>query len=331
MGNEKENKILLLNKMILIREFENKIVSLVDEGKIRGPVHTSVGQEAAIVGACAALQSDDYVMGNHRSHGYMLAKGARLEGLMDEIFGKETGVNHGRGGSMHLADAKVGSLGATGIVGSGIPIGCGAALSAKIIKNNRVSMVFFGDGAANEGTVHESMNLASIWNLPVIFLLENNGCAVTVTSDRSSNVENLYIRAAGYGMYGNQVDGQDVEAVFDEVSAAVERARNNQCPSLIEVKTYRFREHGEGRAYSNLAVKGYRDRKYHEFMVFERDPICLYAQKLIKNGVMKECDVDDMVTDVIRRIEDSVSHAQEAMEPEGNNYKKYIYYNNGDE
>lgn len=323
---EKKDKINFLSKMILIREFELQIVELVKEGKIKGPIHTAVGQEATIVGACLALEKCDYVMGNHRSHGYMLARGANLNALMDEIFGKETGVNHGRGGSMHLADASSGSLGATGIVGSGIPIVCGAALTSKIKKNGRVSMVFFGDGASNEGTAHESMNLAATWNLPVIFLLENNGCAVTVTSDRSSNIEDLFHRAAGYGMQGSKVDGQNVEAVYEEVYKMVERARTEEKPALVEAKTYRFREHGEGRAYNGLMDRGYRDMKHHNCMVKEEDPIQLYGDQLIEEGVITKQEINDITKHIQQDILDSVIHAQKAIEPNKLDYKNNIFW-----
>lgn len=325
-----EQKKHFLKSMILIREFEKKIVSLVAEGRIKGPVHTAIGQEATIVGACSALEKTDYFMGNHRSHGYMLAKGGNLQGMMDEIFGKETGVNHGRGGSMHLADAGVGSIGATGIVGSGIPVACGAALSSKIKKEKKVSMVFFGDGASNEGTAHESMNLASVWNLPVIFLLENNGCAVTVTSDKASNVKDLYLRGNGYGIYANKVDGQDVEAVFLEVHAAVERARIENEPALIEAKTYRFQEHGEGRAYNNLMVRGYRDKKYHEYMIEKRDPIKLYVERLKKENVITDEEVSEITSDIIRQLDETIANAEMAEMPNETDYNKYIFYSEGD-
>ena len=331
MSISEEQKRNFLKNMILIREFEKKIVSLVEEGRIRGPVHTAIGQEATIVGACSALEKTDYLMGNHRSHGYMLAKGGNLQKMMDEIFGKESGVNHGRGGSMHLADAAAGSIGATGIVGSGIPVACGAALSSKIKKENKVSMVFFGDGASNEGTAHESMNLASVWNLPVIFLLENNGCAVTVPAEKSSNVKDLYVRGAGYGIYANKVDGQDVEAVFSEVQSAVERARTKSLPALIEAKTYRFREHGEGRAYNNLMERGYRDKEYHDYMVASRDPIKLYIDRLKVENVITDDEIDEIITNAVKQIDEAVKKAEEAQLPAETDYNKYIFDSEGEQ
>jgi acetoin:2,6-dichlorophenolindophenol oxidoreductase subunit alpha len=211
--------------MFSIRHFEDTAVELHKNGEIRGALHTSHGQEGEIVGACMALRTDDYMVGNHRSHGHPIGKGAELRGLMAELLGRSTGVCSGKGGSMHLADFSVGSLGETSIVGSGIPVASGAALGAKMQGLDRVSLCFFGDGASQEGTFHEGINFAAIWTLPAIFLCENNGYAVTTPITSSARVANIADRAIGYGIPGVVVDGQDVLAVHDAMATAVQRAR----------------------------------------------------------------------------------------------------------
>jgi len=196
-GLLREQKLEMLRRMLRSRFFEEKVIELFEAGMFPGAAHLSVGQEAGAVGACFALEPGDYMAGTHRSHGHPIANNADIKYLMAEILGKATGVNRGKGGSMHLADKSVGSLGESSILGSGLPIACGAALASKIRKDGRVALVFYGDGSANEGAVHESMNIASAWKLPVIFALENNGVAVTTLAKDSSAVEDLYLRAAG--------------------------------------------------------------------------------------------------------------------------------------
>lgn len=313
---DKNKKIDMLKKMLMIRCFELKIVELVDSYEIYGPVHTCIGQEAEIVGTCSALKLDDYIIGNHRSHGYMIAKGADIKKLMAEVFGKSTGTNKGKGGSMHLSDKNVNSICATGIVGSGIPIACGSALTSKIKNDGKVSVVFFGDGAANEGTAHESMNLAAIWDLPVIFMLENNGVAVTMIAERSSKVQDLSIRANGYGILGEKVDGQDVEKVYNRVLKATEYCRNGNGPVLIEAKTYRFNEHGEGNAYRELWKKNYRNMKENMVWKKEKDPIGLYKSKLIKEHIIEENEFNILEMEIKKIIEEAVKYAKNSPEPE---------------
>lgn len=322
---KKEIKIQMLKKMVEIRLFETKIVELVDLYEIVGPVHTCIGQEAEIVGTCMGLSDNDYIMGNHRSHGYMIAKGSNMKNLMAEIFGKITGVNRGKGGSMHLSDKKIGSLGATGIVGSGIPIVCGSALTSKIKNDGRVSVVFFGDGAANEGVAHEAMNLASIWKLPVIFLLENNGVAVTMTKERSSNIKDLYIRAESYGMYGTKVDGQNPEEVYNTVLNAIECAKNGKGPTLIEAKTYRFREHAEGNAYRNMWQKEYRSLKENKMWLEHQDPITMYKNKLIKEGIISDTQFNEMEKEITIQVIESVEYAQNSSFPNFDELYKHVF------
>ena len=258
-------------RMLRIRLFDERASKMVKRGEIPGTVHTSIGQEAQVVGSCMALAEGDYMSGNHRSHGHPIGKGAALGPLMAELVGKAAGVCGGKGGSMHLADFKVGSLGESGIVGSSIPIATGAALSSKVLKNGRVALAFFGDGASNQGCLYEAMNLSSVWKLPMIFLCENNHYALstpshTVTAGRISD------RAAGFGMPGVRVeDGQDVLAVYDAVKIATDRARAGQGPSLVEVMTYRFNEHSEGLKLGT----DYRNAAEKEAWL-NRDPIKLF-------------------------------------------------------
>ncbi|MFD2349624.1 thiamine pyrophosphate-dependent dehydrogenase E1 component subunit alpha [Nonomuraea ferruginea] len=258
--------------MLRIRLFEEATIELFHAGELPAMVHLSIGQEAAIAGACLATTADDYMTGNHRSHGHPIAKGARLDRLMAELLGKAGGVCKGKGGSMHLADFSVGSLGESGIVGSAIPVAVGAGLAADVLGNGLVALCFFGDGAANEGVLHESMNLAAVWKLPVVFFCENNGWAVSVRAGELTSVEDISVRATGYGMPGVTVDGQDPVATYEAVSAAVARARRGEGPSLVEAKTYRFHEH----AYGLRVKNSYRDQSEVDVWRQERDPIDLF-------------------------------------------------------
>src|SRR5882672_8021272 len=218
-------------RMLRIRKFEEEGVRLFLAGVIPGAYHASIGQEAAIVGACMALRKDDAMTGTHRSHGHPIGKGADLKALMAELMGKETGICKGRGGSMHLADKSVGIISESAIVGGGIPLATGVGLSAKVRKSDQVCLCFFGDGAVNQGTFHESLNMASLWKLPVIYLCENNGYAIT-TSVQISHAQTVVAkRAEGYAMPGITVDGQDVCAVYEVTSAAVARARRGDGPT----------------------------------------------------------------------------------------------------
>jgi pyruvate dehydrogenase E1 component alpha subunit len=293
---------------------------MVKRGEIPGTVHTSIGQEAQVVGACMALTDGDYMTGNHRSHGHPIGKGAALGPLMAELVGKAWGVCGGKGGSMHLADFKVGSLGESGIVGSSIPIATGAALSSKVLGNGRVSLAFFGDGAANQGCLYEAMNLASVWKLPVVFLCENNQYALstpawTVTAGVVAN------RAHGFDMPGIRVeDGQSVLTVHDAVSTAVNRARAGQGPSLVEVMTYRFNEHSEG---LRLAVD-YRNAE-EKASWLQRDPIKLFRNYLLEQSVADVTTLDALEAEVLAEVEDSVRFANESPYPEAHVAFKDIY------
>ena len=265
----------MYRRMARIRQFEATTKELMLKGELYGAFHTSTGQEASIVGACMALRTDDYMVGTHRSHGHPIGKGAALDRLLAELMGKETGVNQGKGGSMHLSDFSVGSLGETSIVGSGLPVATGAALGSKLQGLDRVALCFFGDGASNQGTFHESLNLAAIWTLPAVYVCENNGYGELTAVQNTMSVEHVSERAAGYGIPGITVDGQDVLAVHGAVSEAVARARRGEGPSLVETMTYRFDNHAIG-----MRIENYRDEAEVEHWRTHRDPLVLFREAL---------------------------------------------------
>lgn len=269
-------------RMLRIRKFEEEGTRLFMAGKIPGAFHSSIGQEAAIVGACLALRDSDAMTGTHRSHGHPIGKGADLKALMAELMGKATGISKGRGGSMHLADTSVGIIGESAIVGGGIPLATGCALAARVRRSDQVTLCFFGDGAVNQGTFHESLNMGSLWKLPVVYFCENNGYAITTSLARSHAQPNIAKRADAYGMPGVVVDGQDVNAVYEVAAAAVTRARRGDGPTLIEAKTYRFDEHNV-----NLNVgskKTYRSVDEVNHHKANRDPLMLFRATLLASG-----------------------------------------------
>lgn len=301
----------LQRRMLRIRYFEEAVGKAAKRGQIPGSVHLSIGQEAEVVGACAPLREADYMTGNHRSHGHPIGKGAALRPLMAEIFGKATGVCRGKGGSMHLADFSVGSLGESGVVASAVPIATGAAFSARVRGTDQVALCFFGDGGANQGILHESMNLAGIWSLPVIYLCENNQLAVTTRSRDAIAGGDLAARAAGYGMPGVAVeDGQDVLAVRDAVTAAVARARAGEGPSLVEVRTYRFRDHSEGLRHAGTGADAERDTW------LSRDPIALFRDRLQTEFGIGEDRLDALEREVREEVDDAVAYARSSPDPD---------------
>ncbi|MEO8135625.1 MAG: thiamine pyrophosphate-dependent dehydrogenase E1 component subunit alpha [Betaproteobacteria bacterium] len=231
--------------MHLIRKFEEAAEASYMRGLIHGTMHLSIGQEASAVGSILALHPQDYILSTHRGHGHCIAKGADPARMFAEFFGKENGYCRGRGGSMHIADVEGGNLGANGIVAGGLPIAVGVGISIKAQKQDRVCMVFFGDGATNEGAFHEALNMASIWNLPIVFLCENNKYAMSMDIAQSMAVKDVSDRASAYAMPGVTVDGNDLPAVVEAARAAVDRARTGGGPTLLECKTYRIRGHSK--------------------------------------------------------------------------------------
>jgi len=298
-------------RMLKIRGFEQAVTRLVTEGEVPGAVHTSIGQEAAIVGACMALNIDDYISGTHRSHGHPIGKGAALKPLMAEILGKATGVCRGRGGSMHFTDTSVGSIGESAIVGGGIPIATGAALTAQVKGAGQVALTFFGDGASNEGVLAECLNMAAIWKLPVIFFCENNGYAAVTPAADSHGQPDVAKRGEGYGVPGVIVDGQEFAAVYAATSAAVARARRGDGPTLIEAKTYRFDEHCVG-----LFIKGgYRSADEVNRFKTQRDPVTLFRERLLAEG-MAESALVEIETQALKLVEEAVAFAKESPFPD---------------
>lgn len=306
-----DDLVEMQRRMLRVRYFDEAVRVFAKRGQLPGNVHLSIGQEAEVVGACYALRDDDWMTGNHRSHGHPIGKGAPLGPLMAEIFGKATGVCKGKGGSMHLADFQVGSLGESGVVGSAIPIATGAAFSSRVRGSDQVALCFFGDGAANQGGLHESMNLAAIWKLPAIYLCENNQYAVTTPARQSSSVERIAQRGVAYGMPGVTVeDGQDVLAVYDAVATAVARARAGEGPSLVEVLTYRYSEHSEGLRHAGLY------RPSDEVADWTaRDPIVRFRAVLAEQHGITDEVLDGLDAEVREEVDAAVAFAQESPLP----------------
>ena len=303
----------MLRRMLRIRHFEEAVLGMVERAEIVGAAHSYIGEEAVAVGACLALRDDDWMTGNHRSHGHPIAKGGDVNKAMAELLGKSTGFCKGKGGSMHLADFSVGILGESGILGSSIPTAVGAALGSKLQGNDRVAVPFFGDGASNEGAFHESMNLAAVWNLPVVFLCENNQYAVTSSFKEMVASDNISDRSAAYNMPGVLVDGQDVIAMYEAVSEAVARARAGQGPSLIEGRTYRYYDHSLG--LGRIVRVPYReDDEVEQWR--QRDPIAIHKQRLLEQGVATQEEIDAMEAEVQQQIEDAVAFARESPYPD---------------
>jgi len=297
-------------RMTRIRLFEEEVANLLRQGEMFGGAHTCIGQEAAVVGALLAVTDDDYMTGTHRSHGHPIGKGAAVGPLVAELMGRATGVCGGKGGSMHLADFSVGSLGESGIVASGMPIAVGAGLSARMRKSGQVCVCFFGDGASNEGAFHESLNLAAVWKLPVIFLCENNGYGITTPASQVMAIDDVACRAAGYGMPGEIVDGQDVFAVYEATSRAVARARAGEGPTLVEAKTYRFVEHSLG-----LSLK-YRDEDEVERWRTERDPIALFRARVEGSNDLSAAELDAIAAAERAALDAATRAAREAPFPD---------------
>jgi pyruvate dehydrogenase E1 component alpha subunit len=272
-------------------------------------MHLSIGQEAVAVGVCEALRPDDFILSTHRGHGHCLAKGADVRRMMAEFLGKETGYCRGRGGSMHIADVDGGNLGANGIVAGGLPIATGVGLSIQARRTGQVCVAFFGDGAANEGAFHESLNLASIWNLPVVFVCENNQYAMSMPVHRSMRVERVADRACAYGIPGRTVDGMDVLAVFEAAQEAVDRARRGDGPTLLECVTYRYRGH------SKSDRQRYRTREEVERWRAQ-DPIDRFRRRLEEQGVLQPGEFEKLKAAAREQVEEAVRFAEESPEPD---------------
>jgi pyruvate dehydrogenase E1 component alpha subunit len=304
----KEKLIEMYRVMVRIRSFEERVIKEFAAGHIPGAAHLYAGEEAVATGACANLRPEDYITSTHRGHGHLIAKGGKTDRMMAELYGKKTGYNKGKGGSMHLADMTIGILGANAIVGAGIPIAAGAALSAKMRGTDQVVIGFMGDGATNTSRFHEGLNLAACWDLPVVYIIENNMYAESTPLSAACKLVNLSERAKAYGMPGKTVDGNDVLAVYEAVGEAVARARKGQGPSLIECKTYRYRGHFEGDPQT------YKTKKEVEEWV-KKDPIPRFRKKLIEMGVLTEADAAKIAQEMNDEIEKAVKFAEESPYP----------------
>jgi pyruvate dehydrogenase E1 component alpha subunit len=300
----------LLHQMALIRRFEEKAAEMYALGKIGGFLHLYIGQEAVAVGATSMLRPDDYAVSSYREHGHCLAKGSDPRRMMAELFGRRDGLCKGKGGSMHLFDQSVNFLGGHAIVGAHLPLAAGAGFAIKYRGGDQVVVCYFGDGAVPEGEFHEAMNLAALWKLPVIYLCENNRYAMGTAIDRALAQTEIWRYAETYGMPGEAVDGMDILAVRECVARAVERARRDKSPSLIEARTYRFRGH----SMRDPAGAVYRTREEVE-REKQRDPIVLFSERCLREGVLVDADIKAIEKDVNDLIDDAVAFAEASPEP----------------
>ncbi|MBG5752702.1 thiamine pyrophosphate-dependent enzyme [Pseudomonas aeruginosa] len=305
--------------MRTIRAFEERLHVEFATGEIPGFVHLYAGEEASAAGVMAHLRDDDCIASTHRGHGHCIAKGVDVHGMMAEIYGKKTGVCQGKGGSMHIADLEKGMLGANGIVGAGAPLAAGAALAARLKGSDAVAVAFFGDGGSNEGAVFEAMNLAAVWNLPCLFVAENNGYAEATAANWSVACDHIADRAAGFGMPGVTVDGFDFFAVHEAAGAAIERARAGEGPSLIEVKLTRYYGHFEGDAQT------YRDPGEVKHYRETRDCLKQFRERTSHAGLLSTGDLDAIDAEVQAHIEDAVQRAKNDPKPEPADLLRDVY------
>ncbi len=304
----------IYTRVLRIRRFEEEVGRLFRQGQLPGFVHLYIGEEAVAAGVCAALTDEDTIISTHRGHGHVIAKGGDIKRMMAELFGKATGYCKGKGGSMHIADFKIGMLGAIGIVGGGIPIAVGAGLSAWYSGSDRVSVCFFGDGAANEGSFHESLNLASTLALPVIFVCENNQYGEFTPATNAMNINDIADRAIGYGIPGLVADGVDAFEMYRVTRAAVERARRGGGPTLIEAKTHRRGSHAEGEE-AFLAGQTYRDEA-ETAAAQAKDPLRLLHSYVSENGILPAEQLEALDSDITQFVADAAEAARNSPDPE---------------
>ena len=315
----REQLLGLLRKMYLIRFFEQTAGRFYQKGLVKGGIHPYIGQEAIAVGVCACLRPDDLISSNHRGHGHHIAKGADLNRLMAEVLGKASGYCAGRGGSMHVAAFEVGSLGAYPILASGVPIAVGAALTFHVQQCDRVAVTFFGDGAMAQGTLHESINLAVVWKLPVIFVCEDNQYAVSTHISQTIAFHDFPHLADSYGMDGEDVDGQDLLAVIATTRRAIDRARSHQGPSLIHAQTYRFEGHYFGEPQE------YRSREEVQQARQNLDPITRFSNQLTANGWLTASEAQSIQQSARDSVGTAERFAQSSPEPDPEEVGKYVY------
>jgi TPP-dependent pyruvate/acetoin dehydrogenase alpha subunit len=318
--NSREELLRLYRVMLTIRRFEERVVIDYHSGAIPGIVHSYIGQEAVATGVCTNLRRDDRIISNHRGHGHCIAKGADLNRMMAEMYGRKTGYCKGKGGSMHIADFNIGMLGANGIVAGGLPIAGGAALAAQLECGDKVVVLFFGDGATNEGEFHEVLNLASIWKLPLIFACENNGYGVNTPVKYATGLEHVSERATGgYGIPGVVVDGNDVVAVYEATKKAIAGVRAGEGPVFLEFMTYRWRGHFEAPGMPDL-------RPVEELEAWKKKcPVLRFERALLEEGIITKQTLEEIDTEIMQQIEDAVSYALESPLPAPEDALEDIY------
>ena len=307
----------MYENMVRIRKFEVKLTDCFTKGMLAGNIHTSVGQEASAVGACKALEKRDFITATHRGHGQCIAKGAKTDIMMAELFGRSTGYCRGKGGSMHVADVSLGILGANGIVGAGIPIATGSGLTSKIRNTDEVTMAFFGDSASNQGTFHESINMAAAWKLPVVYLCENNQYGVSVNIHTVTNTDTIAVRGKAYDIPGVTVDGNNPLEVYEAVKQAVEYARGGNGPSIVECMTYRMRGHYEG------DPAAYRSKEVTEEWR-KKDPIDIFRAYLL-NEEIDEKEIIAIEEAMDKEIEAAYQFAQGSPFPDASEVTSDVY------
>jgi len=314
-----KNKLLdMYTRMVQIRTFEDAAGKNFADGLVPGFVHLYAGEEAVAVGVCSHLTDDDFITSTHRGHGHCIAKGVDIPGMVAELMGKSTGICNGKGGSMHIADVNKGMLGANGIVGGGLPLACGAGLTAKWQRKGAVAVCFFGDGASNQGTFHESLNLAAIWKLPVVFVCENNGYAEATPVSYHCSVGDIANRSASYDIPGIVVDGLDLFSVYEAAGAAIDRARAGDGPTLLEAKTYRYYGHFQGDMVT------YRlEQEVAEYR--ERDPIKMVRSYLLDHGIAKAEELDAIDQQVASDLATAWDDAKAAAWPDPEETLQNVY------
>ncbi|HBC96653.1 MAG TPA: pyruvate dehydrogenase (acetyl-transferring) E1 component subunit alpha [Clostridium sp.] len=308
----------IYDKMLKIRAFENMAKDNFAEGKIPGFVHLYIGEEAISSAVCENLTDADYITSTHRGHGHIIAKGGELKYMAAELFGKATGYCKGKGGSMHIADATKGILGANGIVGAGQDIALGAGMSAQYRGTDQVCVCFFGDDSTNQGTFHESLNMASVWKLPIVYVCENNGYGISTSQKRHQNIKDISVRAKAYNIPGITVDGNDAVAVYAASRKAIERARRGEGPTLIECKTYRQRGHFEGDSAP------YKPKSQQEAWL-KKDPIPRFEKYIQEKGVLSDREIQQMKKSVDAQIKEAVDFAMNSPEPELDSVFEDVY------
>jgi len=309
--------------MRTIRAFEEKLNELVTAGKLGGFMHLYTGEEAVAMGVCMNLEESDFVASTHRGHGHCIAKGVDVGGMMAELFGRATGLCGGKGGSMHIADMDKGMLGANGIVGAGIPLATGAALTAKLKRTGGVAVAFFGDGATNQGQFHESLNMAANWQLPALYVIENNGFGEFTPTEFVVPVKDIATRATSYGMRSEIADGMDFFDVFEKSGEAIRRARRGEGPTLLECKTYRFMGHFVGDPMP------YRSKQDAEEWIQNRDPLDRFEVNAVESGVLAADDLRRIDREVQQAIDAAVEAAEVAPFPEPDQLMADVYAGDG--